>query len=343
MLRGTPAIITLSSRLGLQHTGFAISRHLASVSAAAAAHERHPVGVGHQDGNSLSLKSEVTWLGDLPIVQPLPVRREFREHKLSSEELEKWKVGVGYHRVAETWSDKVAFALVKMLRYPTDVFFRKKYIHRAVLLETVAAVPGMVAGALRHLTSLRRMRHDGGWITHLLHEAENERMHLMTWTKIFNPRPWERLLVLAVQGVFWNAYFVVYLLFPKVAHRFVGYLEEEAVVSYTHFLHSIDNGSIENSPAPRIAIDYWNLKDDAKLRDVVLAVRADEAAHRDVNHHLADRLIHAREDLREPFQPDFEIVDTSARYEKVDSQGKRVGPTADNEGLIPRVDMKLKA
>ena len=59
-------------------------------------------------------------------------------------------------------------------------FFKKKYGHRAVVLETVAAVPGMVAGMLLHL------KYDKGWIKILLDEAANERMHLMTFIKIAN-------------------------------------------------------------------------------------------------------------------------------------------------------------
>lgn len=43
-------------------------------------------------------------------------------------------------------------------------------------------------------------------------------------------------------------------------------------------------------PAPRIARDYWQLPGDARLRDVVLAVRAEEAGRRDVNHGFADQL-----------------------------------------------------
>jgi ubiquinol oxidase len=43
-------------------------------------------------------------------------------------------------------------------------------------------------------------------------------------------------------------------------------------------------------PAPRIAIDYWKLPQDARLRDVIIAVRADEAKHRDMNHGFADAL-----------------------------------------------------
>ncbi|CAN6486925.1 unnamed protein product [Victoria cruziana] len=157
-----------------------------------------------------------------------------------------------------------------------------------MMLETVAAVPGMVAGMLLHCKSLRRFEHSGGWIRTLLEEAENERMHLMTFMEVSQPRWYERALVFAVQGVFFNAYFLLYMVSPKLAHRIVGYLEEEAIHSYTEFLKEIDNGNIENVPAPAIAIDYWRLPPGSTLRDVVLAVRADEAHHRDVNHFASD-------------------------------------------------------
>jgi ubiquinol oxidase len=70
----------------------------------------------------------------------------------------------------------------------------------------------------------------------------------------------------------------------------VGYFEEEAVISYTHYLAEIDEGRSPNVPAPEIAKRYWGLADDATLRDVVLVVRADEAHHRDVNHGYANEL-----------------------------------------------------
>ena len=92
------------------------------------------------------------------------------------------------------------------------------------------------------------------------------------------------------QGIFYNLYFIVYLCSPKTAHRIVGYFEEEAVYSYTEYLADIDSGVSENIVAPQIAIDYWNLAADARLRDVVLAVRNDEAHHRDVNHQFSDDL-----------------------------------------------------
>lgn len=187
-------------------------------------------------------------------------------------------------------ADRCALALTKFLRFFADTFFARRYGHRAVVLETVAAVPGMVGGALQHLRALRRMESDGGWIRTLLEEAENERMHLMTIIHIAQPTRLERFIVLIAQGIFYNLFFVLYLVSPKTAHRMVGYFEEEAVYSYTEYLASIDDGTIANVAAPKIAVDYWKLAPDARLREVIMAIRADEAHHRDVNHGFADSL-----------------------------------------------------
>ena len=70
----------------------------------------------------------------------------------------------------------------------------------------------------------------------------------------------------------------------------VGYFEEEAVVSYTHYLAEIDEGRSPNVAAPLVAQRYWGLTPTATLRDVIEVVRADEAHHRDVNHGFADEL-----------------------------------------------------
>uniref|UniRef100_A0A7N0UGI4 Ubiquinol oxidase n=1 Tax=Kalanchoe fedtschenkoi TaxID=63787 RepID=A0A7N0UGI4_KALFE len=211
-------------------------------------------------------------------------------------------IDLSKHHVPKTFLDKVAYRTVKLLRIPTDVFFQRRYGCRAMMLETVAAVPGMVGGMILHLRSLRKFQHSGGWIKALLEEAENERMHLMTMVELVKPKWYERLLVLTVQGVFFNAFFVLYLLSPKLAHRVVGYLEEEAVHSYTEFLKDIESGAIENVPAPAIAIDYWRLPKDATLKDVVTVIRADEAHHRDVNHFASDIHYQGKE-LREAPAP----------------------------------------
>lgn len=196
------------------------------------------------------------------------------------------------HHVPDNISDHVALGITMLLRWFADTFFAKRYGHRAVVLETVAGVPGMVAGMWSHLRSLRKMQPDDrGWIKTLLEEAENERMHLMIFIEIAKPNWFERLLILFAQFVFWHFYFVLYVFFPKTAHRMVGYFEEQAVISYTQYLEQIDSGAVENITAPDIAIKYYNLKSDARLRDVVIAVREDERGHSEVNHDMANVLV----------------------------------------------------
>ncbi|WP_242076324.1 alternative oxidase [Brevundimonas diminuta] len=199
-------------------------------------------------------------------------------------------VDLSIHHQPKGLSDRVAFGFTKLLRFCADTFFAKRYGHRAVVLETVAAVPGMVGATINHLSCLRRMCDDKGWIKTLMDEAENERMHLMTFIEISKPTLFERFVIVSVQWVFYLFFFGLYLVSSKTAHRVVGYFEEEAVISYTHYLAEIDEGRSPNVPAPEIAKRYWGLPDDATLRDVVLVVRADEAHHRDVNHGYANEL-----------------------------------------------------
>ncbi|XP_030472090.2 ubiquinol oxidase 2, mitochondrial-like [Syzygium oleosum] len=254
-------------------------------------------GVAGSDGASQGEKAIASYWG----VEPSKVTKgdgtEWRWTCFRPSETYKADLSIDLkrHHAPLTFLDKLAFWTVKAMRYPTDIFFQRRYGCRAMMLETVAAVPGMVGGLLLHCKSLRRFEHSGGWIKALLEEAENERMHLMTFMEVSQPRWYERALVFAVQGVFFNAYFVGYLMSPKFAHRVVGYLEEEAIHSYTEFLKELDNGNIENVPAPAIAIDYWQLPQGSTLRDVVLVVRADEAHHRDVNHFASDIHYQGRE------------------------------------------------
>jgi hypothetical protein len=95
------------------------------------------------------------------------------------------------HRETKTWSDRVALMMVRLLRWGMDTatgykhdnqvldgskdphaasahqkyrMDERKWLVRFVFLESVAGVPGMVAGMLRHLHSLRRMKRDNGWL-----------------------------------------------------------------------------------------------------------------------------------------------------------------------------------
>ena len=195
-----------------------------------------------------------------------------------------------HHYRPRDWHDHFALGFTKTLRFCADTFFAKRYGHRAIVLETVAAVPGMVGATINHLKCLRRMCDDQGWIRTLMEEAENERMHLMTFVEVAKPTVFERLVILGVQWVFYLAFFGLYMVSARTAHRIVGYFEEEAVLSYTLYLKEIDEGRSPNVAAPAIARHYWQLPETATLRDVVLLVRADEAHHRDVNHGFANML-----------------------------------------------------
>lgn len=205
------------------------------------------------------------------------------------------------HHPIKTMHERVAFVAVKALRTSFDVLSNYRgpggsmtendWLNRCLFLESVAGVPGMVGGMLRHLRSLRKFKRDYGWIHTLLEEAENERMHLLIFMNIKQPGYIFRTLVLGAQGIFFNGFFLTYLISPKTCHRFVGYLEEEAVKTYTCLLEEIENGHLKawkTKRAPLIARTYYKLPEDASLYDLVKCVRADECSHRDVNHAFAN-------------------------------------------------------
>ena len=174
--------------------------------------------------------------------------------------------------------------MTKFFRFFADTFFAKRYGHRAVVLETIAGVPGMVAGMLIHLRSLRKMERGNGTMIHeLLAEAENERKHLMFFIEIADPNRFERFLIVVAQFIFWHFYLIMYLVSPKTCHLMVHYFEAEAVRSYTNYLQLIEDGEIENVPCPQIAIDYYELVPDATLYDMVMYIRWDEQKHSELN------------------------------------------------------------
>ncbi|KAL1894939.1 inducible alternative oxidase 2 [Sporothrix stenoceras] len=222
------------------------------------------------------------------------------------------------HRAPETIGDRIAWRLMRICRWGMDTatgmsrdqksdkknpttaiaseqpLTEAQWMTRFIFLESIAGVPGMVAGMLRHLHSIRRLKRDNGWIESLLEESYNERMHLLTFMKMCEPGWFMKLMILGAQGVYFNAMFFSYLLSPRVCHRFVGYLEEEAVHTYTRCLAEIEAGQ---TPAwtdpkfqvPEIAIRYWNMPEDKRtMRDLILYIRADEAGHRGVNHTLGN-------------------------------------------------------
>ncbi|KAI9058370.1 alternative oxidase [Trametes sanguinea] len=308
-----------------------------------------------EEKSSLGPGTEGPHIKDLP--PKAPVTLNVADHNIkgdwvlfhpvyTEEELRSVEV---LHREAKTFSDKIAYNFVRLARWSFDIASGYKHkplppdahnktlddlrrdgylmdeaqwLKRILFLESIAAVPGMVAAALRHLRSLRLMRRDCGWIHTLLEEAENERMHLMTFMTLKNPSPLFRAMVIAAQGVFYNAFFLCYLISPSTCHRFVGHLEEEAVITYTRCIKEIEAGHLPlwtNLPAPEIAKDYWRLPEDAKFLDVVYAVRSDESTHRFVNHTLAS--LDYKNDIN-PFalrEPDMTTKGKVVGFEREDS------------------------
>ena len=188
-------------------------------------------------------------------------------------------------------SDTFALSMTKFFRIIADTFFAKRYGHRAVVLETVAGVPGMVAGVWMHFKSLRAMKAGyGEQIREMLAEAENERMHLMFFIEIAKPNYFERFIVLFAQIIFGLFYLFMYIFFTRTAHRMIGYCEDEAVKSYTEYLELVESGKVKNIQAPKLAIQYYKLGSNAKLSDLIRCVRADEEHHSETNHNYADRL-----------------------------------------------------
>jgi Alternative oxidase len=80
--------------------------------------------------------------------------------------------------------DHLAYNIVKAVRFVfdsatgwrNDNITAHNILNRVIYLETVAAVPGMVAAIVRHFRSLRTMERDGGMLQMFLEEANNERM-----------------------------------------------------------------------------------------------------------------------------------------------------------------------
>jgi hypothetical protein len=197
------------------------------------------------------------------------------------------------HRQPKTFADYTGYYGVQILRRSFDFVTgygpnmnSAKWLTRFLFLESVAGVPGMVGGMMRHLRSLRTMNRDKGWIHTLLEEAENERMHLLTFMEMSKPGGFFRTAVIGTQGIFMSLYTLFYAISPRHCHAFVSYLEEEAVKTYTHCIDDMDSGKLpewENTKVPLIARRYWRLPEDASMRDLLLAIRADELCHAHVN------------------------------------------------------------
>jgi hypothetical protein len=138
-----------------------------------------------------------------------------------------------------------------------------------------------------------------------LKEANNKRMHLLTFICMKEPGTAFRVVVIGVQFGFSGFFLTAYMINPAWCHRFVGYIEEEACHTYTSTRilremedapHGSELSKWKDDDAPKIAKGYWALGEDGTIFDVMKAVRADEADHRDG---VPDNMVNPLYDLRQ--------------------------------------------
>jgi hypothetical protein len=156
-----------------------------------------------------------------------------QNHIWSLEEIDEKMNNLYRHKpqtMADTFMNKLMYGLYHTFNFFTGYVPTNPSVRaiqwRLILLESIAGVPGFVAGGFRHFRSLRKLQPDHGWIHTLLEEAENERMHLLICLNMFQANKITRFLVIAAQYGMTPFLMTTYLIHPKSMHRFVGYLEE---------------------------------------------------------------------------------------------------------------------
>lgn len=112
----------------------------------------------------------------------------------------------------------------------------KTWFNRMVLLESIAPIPGLVVGTAKYFKNLSSMKVDRALTHFMLEESENERTHLFLWLNYNKSTYLSRMFIAFKQIAFYNVFFLTYMISPYTCHRFMGYLEEEAIYNYTMFL-----------------------------------------------------------------------------------------------------------
>lgn len=203
------------------------------------------------------------------------------------------------HYEPQDFRDRIALNLVRALRKIFDTLSRyepgradeRQYLTRFIFLESLSSVPGIIGGMIRHMRSLGHLRHDRGRIHYLLKEAENQRVHLFTFLDLRHPGIMFRFAILGAQAAFIVFYAGLYTISQKTGHRFVGYMKEQAIKNYTECIDELAAGKLPgwaDIDVPKKARKYWALEKDAKMRDALLCMRADEALHREMHHRFAE-------------------------------------------------------
>ncbi|ETO59491.1 hypothetical protein F444_22164 [Phytophthora nicotianae P1976] len=165
------------------------------------------------------------------------------------------------------------------------------WLNRCLFLETIASVAGMVESMARHLRSARSLKQDDQSI---IEESKNERIHQLIFLEMKEPGWLTRMTVFAVQAVTFPAFALAYMVSPRTHQRFVEFLEDEAVKTYTYLLEDMEHGHLDEwciTTAPLTGRNYYDLPDDAKVYDMIKCILEDEARNRDMRRAIVHPIV----------------------------------------------------
>ncbi|ORC90372.1 GTPase activating protein of Rab-like GTPase [Trypanosoma theileri] len=172
------------------------------------------------------------------------------------------------HFPPERLNDYCCIYLVKLLRWCSDKLFRERYLHRATMLKTIAPVAPFSGALVMYLRMMFKKKSPvsitgkGGYadeVRGLLAQAESHASHSHFLMCVSEITYIERVAVLFLQSIHFTIFMILFLLYPRMAFRLLGYLGEESVVIWTHMINDIDLGKVSERMVPKEAIDYWGL------------------------------------------------------------------------------------
>lgn len=189
-----------------------------------------------------------------------------------------------------TLGDYISRALVLFVYRLAKVVFRSSYAEHALVLEAVLASLQTSGAAHLQYAALRNLRVNRELIEDLLGEASNEHLHLLVLRRVTTLSWYGKAAIWKMQFIYTPLYRLLFICSPSIALRTVAYAQERLAGIYADWLLSLMCGASANTDAPQIAIQYWNLGDDATLIELANMLIADTAKNRDRNHQIADNI-----------------------------------------------------
>ncbi|KAK1932319.1 Alternative oxidase [Phytophthora citrophthora] len=151
------------------------------------------------------------------------------------------------------------------------------WLNRCLYIETVARASEMVVGIAHRLRSQHSLNPGDIW------PVENERIHMQIFLSMKQGGLGFQAAMLAAQSVFFPVFFLTYMVSPNTCHRFVDFVEQEAVKTYTYLLEDMEHGHLDEwcaITAPLIGRSYYDLPDDAKVYDMIKCIRAEKLSRK---------------------------------------------------------------